>query len=117
LNKETCLVYLFLNAVQGNWRNAVYIECGNTVCNKSCRAFLLAFDWDGKAVLFPVSIMEKLIGQTVDKSECSTVIPLEKFKSLFGLWLSWLLDSENECPAFAFMHTCECHKTGSCLLI
>ena len=114
-NKQPCLIYEFLSAVQGNWRNSVYVECDDTTCRCSCCAFLLAFDRDGKAILLPVNFIQKLTGHAADKSECAAVISRKKFESLFSSWLAWLIESENECPALAFMASCDCH-VDSCLL-
>ena len=112
---QPCLIYTFLNAVQGNWRNAVYVECGDTTCRRSCCGFLLTFDRDRKAVLLPVDLIQKLTGQMADKSECIAIITREKFESLFSVWLTWFLERENECPALAYMEGCGCQK-NSCLL-
>ena len=114
MENKSCLIYIFLNAVQGNWRNAVYVECGDTTCRRSCSGFLLAFDRDRRAVLLPADLIQKLTGQIADKSECTAVITGEKFKSLFSLWLAWFLEREDECPALAYMEGCGCQKS-SCL--
>jgi len=114
LANKPCLIYTFLSAVQGNWRNAVYVDCGNKNCRRACSGFLLAFDRGGKAALLPADFIRKLTGHAADKSECANVMTREKFESLFALWLAWLTESAAECPALAFMRSCGC-RGQSCL--
>ena len=112
--KKPCLIYTFLNAVQGNWRNAVYVECDNTACRRTCCGFLFALDRDGKAILLPADFIKKLTGETADKSECAAVLKRRQFDALASSWLAWLSDSEGNCPALRYIQGCCCHKS-SCL--
>ena len=114
LANQPCLIYTFLSAVQGNWRNAVYVECEDTTCRRRCSGFLLSFDRDGKAVLLPDDFMGKLTGHAVDKSECTAVISRRQFDAFSSLWLAWLTDSGKDCPAVRFMRSCD-HRGRSCL--
>ena len=111
---QPCLIHTFLSAVNGNWRNAVYVECDDTTCRRACCGFLLAFDRDGKAILIPVNFIRKLTGDTADKNECAAVLTRRQFTNLSSLWLCWLIEHENECPALAYIQDSCCHKP-SCL--
>ena len=107
MSDQPCLIYTFLSAVQGNWRNAAYVECGDTKCRRKCSGFLLAFDRCGKAVLLPDSYIRKMTGHAADKSECAVVISRRQFEALSSLWLAWLTESANDCPALCYLKDCD----------
>ena len=51
MNQQPCSFYSFLRAVQGNWRNALFIQCSQAACpcevSQSCQGFLLSADAEG----------------------------------------------------------------------
>ena len=111
---QSCLLYAFLNAVQGNWRNAVYVECINSACQQKCSGFLLALESNGKAVLLPEKYIRVITGHVADKSECTMVITRKQFEAFSSIWLAWLTDSDNACPVTCYLQSCE-HCEHSCL--
>ena len=48
MNQKPCQFYSFLQAVRGNWRNALFIRCSGSLCpmirQASCEGFLMAAD-------------------------------------------------------------------------
>lgn len=82
-------LYRFLKLTAGNYRNAVYIECG---CG-----FLMIADQDAKPVLFPVRKFYELTGEYPQKDETCGVISRQVFENLYRGWLLWNTDS-TECP-------------------
>lgn len=88
--------YLFLSLTRGNWRNAIYIECKNK-CNQDCKGYLMISDTEGVPVLFPVSVFEEKIKETIDKSECSAILSKQAFESMYNRWLLWNVADKKKC--------------------
>ena len=93
-----------MKAVQGNWRNAVYLYCGCTPCpyrnRQSCEGFLLAFDSDAAPILLSIELFQRCTGETVDPTACSSSWRLEFFAATFRLYLLWNTTGGNQCPAW-----------------
>lgn len=95
---EVHALYGFLHLVRGNWRNALYIECGPCPYAMSCSSgYLLTTDLNGVPILFDVQRFEALTGETVDKQECVGIISKVMFDSLFDRWLLWNVDDPQSC--------------------
>ena len=114
MDKKLCAIYSFLNATGGNWRNSIYVECGNVKCNhySLCSELLLAFDSEGQPVMFPANMILKMTGLSADKSECLATISLKQFEALFARWLDWRIDTPGECPIYQISIIC----AGACWL-
>ena len=82
-------LYRFLKLTAGNYRNAIYIECGN--------GYLLTADQEAKPVLFPVRKFYELTGEYPQKDEMSVVISRQSFENIYRGWLLWNADGA-ECP-------------------
>ena len=65
----------FMDAAQGNYRNALYISCN--VCGYSkeshCGDFLFIAGSDGSPILLPISDAEQFFGYKIDYSDCNRV--------------------------------------------
>lgn len=61
----------FLRTTGRDWRNTIYIECGDCqrAVSRGCKNLLCAFDTAGAPVIVPVHDVEYLFSTTVDKSE------------------------------------------------
>lgn len=61
----------FLRTTGRDWRNTIYIECGDCqrAVSRSCKNLLCVFDTTGAPVIVPVHDVEYLFSTTVDKSE------------------------------------------------
>lgn len=74
MNQQPCSFYSFLRAVQGNWRNALFIQCSQAACpcevSQSCQGFLLTADAEGIPLLMPVSEICRLTGESVEATDC-----------------------------------------------
>lgn len=98
MTNNICPLYQFLNAAEGEWRNAVFVECGSCPYGiKDCGEFLMAMDAQGHPCLFPVDRFRRITDQAVDKEECVTVLRRTEFESLYALWLKWQVVSSEEC--------------------
>lgn len=66
----------FLRTTGRDWRNTIYIECGDCqrAASRSCKNLLCAFDTAGAPVIVPVHDVEYLFSTTVDKSECRAIL-------------------------------------------
>ena len=103
LKNRPCILCSFLIAAKGNWRNSIFIECGNKCPNKNqlqCSGFLMAPDSKGWPLLIPISAIFKITGVMVDKNECLSIISCHNFELLYSSWLDWHVSSPNECPLF-----------------
>lgn len=91
-------LYSFLRAVQGNWRNAIFIRCQSCPQKLLCSGYLLAADADGKALLFSADTFHELTGEIVDPSECSAVLDRSVFESAYAQFLEWHTTDNAVCP-------------------
>lgn len=85
-------LYRFLKLIAGNYRNAIYIECGNS--------FMLSADKEAKPVLFPVRKFYELTGEYPQKDEMSGTMSRQAFENMYRGWLLWNTD-KTECPVSA----------------
>lgn len=88
-SNEVRRLYHFLKLTAGNYRNAIYVECG---CD-----FLMIADQDAKPVLFPVRKFYDLTGEYPQKDEMCGVMSREAFENMYRGWLLWNADGA-ECP-------------------
>ena len=93
-------IYLFLKAVQGNWRNALYIQC-DTECpyeqKTPCRGYLLTADDHGTLFLMPVCYFQQIMGETVYPNECIGILTRSTFEQVFHLYIVWNTTSARDC--------------------
>lgn len=96
-----CKFYAFLRAVQGNWRNAIFISCNYETCSHGqetpCSGFLFAADECGRVMLLPVESIHRLTGEEIDPAECSAVLPCCSFESAFSKCIEWNVPDPSEC--------------------
>ena len=99
LPAESKAVFKFLKAARGNWRNAVFIECGNCILghDELCAGFLLAFDAAAKPIIIRVEQLVTAFGEVPDIDECTALIDRADFEQLFAAWLKWAVDSPYDC--------------------
>ena len=80
MNQKPCQFYSFLQAVRGNWRNALFIRCSGSLCpmirQASCEGFLMAADAGCQPIFLSVQTVRKLSGEAVDPEECSAILEL-----------------------------------------
>ena len=88
-------IYPFMKAVQGNWRNAIYITC-NANCI-ACPEFLLAIDRAFSPLLVEVSTFQEITGEQIDKEECASILTRQAFDAIFAQWLLWEIDDPTRC--------------------
>lgn len=90
--------YQFFYAVQGNWRNSIFIECSTCPYGQPlCGGYLLAMDSEGQPLLVSTETLLKLSGEDIQKDECRSIWKASDFESLYALWLTWQTDSSKEC--------------------
>ena len=67
MNQKPCQFYSFLQAVRGNWRNALFIRCSGSLCpmirQASCEGFLMAADASCQPIFLSVQTVRKLSGE------------------------------------------------------
>lgn len=98
MNQNRYKWYPFLQAVRGNWRNALFISCSNCPYRQqSCPGFLLAADADGKPLVMPVDAFRKMSGQQFDKDECCGSLSRQAFEAAFSLYLEWHTATAENC--------------------
>ena len=94
----TCKFYSFMKAVRGNWRNAIYIQCGQFGIHCSCDGFFMAADQDGKPILLSSKTLHSLTGELIDPEECSAILNRRSFESAFSLFIKWNSSDSSICP-------------------
>lgn len=94
-----CRVFAFLSAVEGNWRNAIYVECGEQSCPHAgeCGAVLFAADADGAPILLPAAVLRSCGGQEVDKFECMACLEKQAFVAAYHQFIDWHTESDGDC--------------------
>ena len=86
MNQKPCQFYSFLQAVRGNWRNA-----------------LLAADAGCQPIFLSVQTVRKLSGEAVDPEECSAILECRSFRTAYTKFLEWHTSSDHVCP---FLQLC-----------
>lgn len=98
MKPEISQLYSLLTALQGNWRNAIYIQCASCpYAGQACDGYLLAADADAVPILFPVPLFRELTGEVVDKEACIGILNRQAFESLYHKWLVWHTESGQQC--------------------
>ena len=99
--KNHCCLYSFLRAVRGNWRNAIFVNCGCDACTyghgKICAGFLLAVDERGQVMLLPAETVHELTGEEVEPAECRAVLPRRCFDTAFSKYIEWHTPDPSAC--------------------
>ena len=107
MNQKPCQFYSFLQAVRGNWRNALFIRCSGSLCpmirQASCEGFLMAADAGCQPIFLSVQTVRKLSGEAVDPEECSAILECRSFRTAYTKFLEWHTSSDHVCP---FLQLC-----------
>lgn len=93
-------VISFFESTEGNYRNALYLECNNCHYQResSCGDFLFIPGYDCRPILLPIQDAKILIGSTLDKTDCSGILPTKAFLSLYQKWIELCTISDDICP-------------------
>ena len=114
MNQKPCQFYSFLQAVRGNWRNALFIRCSGSLCpmirQASCEGFLMAADASCQPIFLSVQTVRKLSGEAVDPEECSAILECRSFRTAYTKFLEWHTSSDHVCP---FLQLCPDRDTAS----
>lgn len=101
MDQNNYLLYPFLQAVRGNWRNALYLKCGRKVCPYGrvmlCEGFLMAAAADGAPILMPVRYFRLLTGEPVEPEECRGILTQQAFEAVYSLYIEWHTLSSRDC--------------------
>lgn len=102
-----CRVFMFLSALEGDWRNAIYIECGERSCPHAaeCSEILFAADADGQPILLPAPVLRVCGNQEVDKRECTGRLEKSAFISAYRRFLDWHTDMDGDCVLRQFLES------------
>ena len=102
MNQKPCQFYSFLQAVRGNWRNALLIRCSGSLCpmirQASCEGFLMAADAGCQPIFLSVQTVRKLSGEAVDPEECSAILECRSFRTAYTKFLEWHTSSDHVDP-------------------
>ena len=92
-------ISVFLSAVEGTWRNALYIDCRKPDCPHShaCSGVLFAADEDGAPILFPGEEFQRQSGQRIDKFECQGTLERTAFEAAFHCFINWHTETDGGC--------------------
>ena len=85
------LLYLFLSACQGNWRNSVHVSADGP-------GYLLSADRAGQPVVMSVEQFQQLTGESIDPAECCGQLTEDAFKTLYAQYLLWRMPSAEDDP-------------------
>ncbi len=78
----TQLLYFFLSACQGSWRNSVHIAADSP-------GYLLSADRDGQPIVMAVEQFQQVTGEIIDPAECCGQLTADAFKALYAQYLLW----------------------------
>jgi len=116
LNQNKCKWYPFLQAVRGNWRNALFISCPDCPYRQqSCPGFLMAADANGRPLVMPVDVFRKISGQQPDKDECRGSLSRQAFEAAFSLYLEWHTATSQDCPLWQLCDEYAAQYSRECL--
>ena len=89
----------FMEAVEGNYRNSIYVTCScDHVMERSCRDFLVVPGHDCRPIIVPVADAEVFLGIPIDRSECIGRMSSHTFTRLYHKWITLITESDKECP-------------------
>ena len=90
---------VFLSAVDGDWKNAIYIDCHTQACPQHafCGGVLFAADEDGSPILLPVSDFRRMTGEPVEKAACHGQLDRAAFEAAFRCFINWRTESDGNC--------------------
>ena len=96
----------FMEAAQGNYRNALYIHCSVCLYSREahCGDFLFIANYDGTPILLPKYDAEQFIGHAIDSSECIGIISNRDFTRLYHKWLILNTSTDDICPYHQILH-------------
>lgn len=89
--QETQELYHFLTLVDGNYRNAIYIECADG------QGYMLTMDRDAKPVLYLIQKFYDLTGELPSSDEMMGTLNSQTVECLYRKWLLWNTDSKCRC--------------------
>lgn len=94
------LLYSFLQAARGNWRNALSIECRDCPHGREphCPGFLMTMDSEGRPILMPVELLQQTTCEIIDVEECLASLDRGGFEALYGRLIEWTVSSPRDCP-------------------
>jgi len=106
MKQDSCKIYHFLEAVKGNWRNAIFLECNSCPYSRTdqCRGYLVTADAEGKLIIMPVSHFQEKTGQQVEKAECTGIMERRAFVTAFSLYLEWHTVTDETCALLQILH-------------
>lgn len=122
MDQNNYLLYPFLQAVRGNWRNALFLKCGRDGCPYGrvtlCEGFLMTATADGTPLLMPVRYFRMLTGESVEPEECQGILKCQAFEAVYSLYIEWHNTSSRECQLRQLCQPPGCHGslTDSSLL-
>lgn len=109
-----CKFYPFMKAVQGNWRNSLYLSCGCKACpfgqNAVCEGFLLAFDAASLPILISITEFRRVTGEDVDPAECCGTLSRESFEAVCRQHIFWQQIDPSQCPTLTLSGPVKCTK-------
>ena len=102
MNQTKYILYPFLQAVRGNWRNALFLKCCTDICpygqDSPCEGYLLTANADGTPLLMPVRYFRLLTGESVAEEECRGILTRQAFEAAYTLYIEWHTLSSRCCP-------------------
>lgn len=96
MGEKFCSMYPFLEAVRGNWRNALFVACASCPAG-GCMGHLVTADAEGRLMVMPAARFRELTGQPVEKEECAGIVECRAFMAAFSLYLEWHTVSDGAC--------------------
>lgn len=94
----------FLEAAEGNYRNAIYVTCScNSKEEAGCRDFLFIPGHDCRPILFPRRDAALFLGVSIDPTDCAAQISGHAFLRLYSKWISLVLSSPAGCPVLQLL--------------
>lgn len=102
MNQTKYILYPFLQAVRGNWRNALFLKCSADLCpygqTPPCEGYLFTANADGTPLLMPVRYFRLLTGESVAEDECRGILSRQAFEAAYALYIEWHTLSSRDCP-------------------
>lgn len=115
LTQHNCMIYPFLKATKGNWRNAIFISCDCIACPYGhvpfCEGFFMTASSDGTPFILSVERYRAITKDSIDPAECCGTMSRQAFEACYSLYLQWQLSSLQDCPlrVLNIATTCSCN--------
>lgn len=97
----------FLRQINGDYNNAVLVDCKE--CSENCSGHLLVCDSEGTPNLYSLDLLNNFSEQIIKKENFSETISKGTFEKIFRKWLTANKSRTDICSMLQFRNNADIH--------